>query len=69
MKEFIKVGKNYMIKGSNGYMVSEKQKEQYEKNMLNPEHKPCECNKKKKSTSKKIEVQNDIIKETNTIKE
>lgn len=69
MKEFIKVGKNYMIKDSNGYMVSEKQKEQYEKNMLNPEHKPCECGKKKKSTSKKIEVQNDTFKETNTIKE
>lgn len=62
--EFIKVGKNYMIKDSNGYMISAKQREQYKKNLLNPEHKPCEnCGKKKKSTSKKIEVQNDIIEE------
>lgn len=69
MKEFIKVGKNYMIKDSNGFMITPEQKEQYEKNLLNPEHKPCNCSKKKKSTSKKIEVQNDIIKETDTIKE
>ena len=62
--EFIKVGKRYMIKGSNGYMISETQKEQYEKNQINPKHEPCECNKKK-STSKKG-VQNDIIEETNT---
>ena len=63
--EFIKVGKNYMIKDSNGYIISEAQKKQYEKNLLNPEHKPCECGKKKKSTSKKTEVQNDTIEETN----
>jgi len=63
--EFIKVGKDkYMIKDSNGYIISEKQKDQYEKNLLNPEHKPCNCDKKKKSTSKKIEVQNDTIKKT-----
>ena len=66
--EFIKVGKRYMIKDSNGYMISEEQLEQYKKNQLNPEHKPCNCGKKKKSTSK-IEVQNDTIEETNTIKE
>lgn len=63
--EFIKVGKNYMIKDSNGYIISEKQLEQYKKNQLNPEHKPCNCGKKKKSTSKK-EVQDDTIKEANT---
>lgn len=68
MKEFIKIGKNYMIKDSNGYMISEKQKEQYEKNLLNPNHKPCNCGKKKKSTSK-VEVQNDTIEETTAIKE
>ena len=68
MKDFIKVGKNYMIKDSNGYIISKEQKEQYEKNLLNPEHKPCNCNKKKKSTSK-VEVQNDPIEETATIKE
>lgn len=67
--EFIKVGKNYMIKDSNGFIVSEKQKEQFEKNLLDPKHEPCNCNKKKKSTSKKIEVQNDTIKETKPIKE
>ena len=67
MKEFIKYGKNWIIKDSNGYVISNEQKEQYEKNLLNPEHKPCDCNKKK-STSKKLEVQNDTIKETDTIK-
>jgi hypothetical protein len=67
MKEFIKIGNKYMIKGSNGFIISEKQKEQYEKNLLNPEHKPCNCGKKK-STSKKLEERNDIIKETDTIK-
>lgn len=67
--EFIKVGKRYMIKDSNGYMISEEQLEQYKKNQLNPEHKPCNCNKKKKSTSKKVEVQNDIIEETTPTEE
>ena len=61
--EFIKVKNKYMIKDSNGYMITAEQKAQYEKNQLNPEHKPCNCNKKK-STSKKVEVQNDIIEET-----
>ena len=68
--EFIKVGKNYMIKDSNGYMITEAQKKQYEKNQLNPEHKPCEnCNKevkKNKKHFKKLEVQNDTIKEADT---
>ena len=68
--EFIRVGKNYMIKDSNGFIISEAQKEQYEKNLLNPEHKPCECGKKKnKKHFKKIEVQNDTIEETTTIEE
>lgn len=62
--EFIKLKNNrYMIKGSNGFIISEAQKKQYEKNQLNPEHKPCNCGKKKKSTSK-IGVSNDIIEET-----
>lgn len=67
--EFIKNGKNWLIKDSNGLVVSDKQKQQYEKNQANPEHKPCDCGKKKKSTSKNVEVQNDTIKEANTIKE
>ena len=66
MKEFIKVGKNYMIKDSNGFMITPEQKERYEKNIASPEHKPCECSKKKKSTSKKG-VQNDTIEETKPI--
>ena len=56
-----------MIKDSNGYIISEEQKRQYEKNLLNPEHKPCDCNKevkKNKKHFKKIEVQNDTIEET-----
>ena len=67
--EFIKNGKNWLIKDSNGLIVSDAQKTQYEKNLSNPKHKPCDCGKKKKSTSKKIEVQNDIIEETKPIKE
>jgi hypothetical protein len=70
MKEFIKIGKNYMIKGSNGYVISAEQREQYEKNLLNPEHKPCNCGKKKnKKALPKVEVQNDTIKETDTTEE
>ena len=60
--EFIKVGKNYMIKDSNGYMISEKQKEQYEKNLLNPEHKPCNCGKTK------VNINTTIVSNTNEIK-
>lgn len=67
--EFIKNGKNWLIKDSNGLIISNEQKERYEKNILNPNHKPCECGKKKKSTSKTVEVPNDSIKETSTIKE
>ena len=67
MKEFIKVGNKYMIKDSNGFMISEKQLDQYKKNQLNPEHKPCNCNKKKnKKSTSKLEVQNDTIKKTDT---
>lgn len=67
--EFIKNGKNWLIKDSNGLIVSNEQKERYEKNLLNPNHKPCDCGKKKKSTSKNVEAQNDTIKEADTIKE
>ena len=62
--EFIELKNNrYMIKNSNGYIITKEQKERYEKKQLNPEHKPCESCKKKKSTSK-IEVQNGTIEET-----
>ena len=67
--EFIKNGKNWLIKDSNGLIVSDTQKRQYEKNQLNSNHKDCNCGKNKKSTSKKVEVQNDTIEETSSIKE
>lgn len=63
--EFIKLGKRYMIKDSNGFIVSQEQKEQFEKNQLNIKHEPCNCGKKKnKKSTSKVEVQNDIIEET-----
>ena len=79
--EFIKVGKNYMIKGSNGRIVSEKEKLQLEnKELILKDIKGCDCQKettKKISKNKKKikelekaalnnEVQNDTIKETDT---
>jgi hypothetical protein len=69
--EFIKVGKNYMIKNSNGRIVSEKEKRQLEQNKLQLEEPHCkECEikitKKKKTATSKKEIANDIIKETNT---
>lgn len=92
--EFIRVGKNYMIKGSNGRIVSEKEKLQLEnKELILKDIEGCECQKettKKISKNKKRikeimekektfipvetydtalndEVQNDTIKETDTI--
>lgn len=41
--EFIKVGKNYMIKNSNGRIVSEKEKLQLETNELQIENESCGC--------------------------
>ena len=79
--EFIKVGKNYMIKGSNGRIVSEKEKLQLEnKELILKDIEGCDCQKettKKISKNKKKikelekaalndEVQNDIIQETDT---
>lgn len=78
--EFIKVGKNYMVKGSNGRIVSEKEKLQLENNeLVLKDIKGCDCQKettKKISKNKKKikeletalndEVQNDTIKETDT---
>lgn len=79
--EFVKVGKNYMIKGSNGRIVSEKEKLQLEnKELILKDIKGCDCQKettKKISKNKKKikelekaalnnEVQNDSIQETDT---
>lgn len=50
--EFVKVGKNYMIKGSNGRIVSEKEKLQLEnKELVLKDIKGCDC---QKETTKKI---------------
>lgn len=92
--EFIKVGKNYMIKNSNGRIVSEKEKLELEnKELIIEDIKSNECQakttqkiSKNKKKIKKIEkeefadtitndietalneeVQDDIIKETDTI--
>lgn len=69
--EFIKLGKNYLIKGSNGRVVSEKEKLQLENNELILEDiKGCDC---QKETTKKIaknkkrikEIENTALKEGN----
>lgn len=71
--EFIKVGKNYMIKNSNGRIVSKKEKELLEKKELVIEEEHCkECEikvkktKKKKTATSKMEVADGINEETNT---
>ena len=59
--EFIKVGKNYMIKGSNGRIVSEKEKLQLENNeLVLQDLKGCEC---QQETTKKISKNKKRIKE------
>jgi hypothetical protein len=81
--EFIKIGKNYMIKDSNGRIVSEKEKLQLENNELilnDIKSNNCQENTTKKisKNKKKIkelekddntEVTDDIIKEADTTKE
>lgn len=66
--EFIKLLKDrYMIKGSNNYIVSEKEKLQLEKKELILEDiKGCEC---QQETTKKISKINKKLKENETIKE
>ena len=78
--EFVKVGKNYMIKGSNGRIVSEKEKLQLENNeLVLKDIKGCDCQKettkkisknkkriKELETAQKGESADDIIKETDT---
>lgn len=59
--EFIRVGKNYMIKGSNGRIVSEKEKLQLEnKELILKDIEGCEC---QKETTKKISKNKKRIKE------
>jgi hypothetical protein len=74
--EFVKVGKNYMIKGSNGRIVSEKEKLQLErKELILEDLKSNDCQgkttqklskNKKAAQKKKVGSADDIIKETNT---
>ena len=75
-KEFVKVGKIYLIKNSNGRIVSEKEKLELEKKELIIEDVKSECgkeaSKKLKRVNKKIkEVENgnNSIKETIPIEE
>lgn len=62
--EFIKIGKNYMIKNSNGRIVSEKEKLELEnKELILKDIKGCEC---QKETTKKISKNKKRIKELET---
>ena len=62
--EFIKVGKNYMIKNSNGRIVSEKEKLELENNeLIIKDFKSNECQGK---TTRKIAKNKKRIKEINT---
>jgi hypothetical protein len=81
--EFIKVGKNYMIKNSNGRIITEKEKLQLENNeLVIKDFKSNECQgkttqkiKKNKKRIKEIEtatlpkeeIANDIIEETDIV--
>ena len=69
--KFIKVGKNWLIKNSNGKIVSDKEKKQLEKlDIKDNECKECEIKpikKKKKTATSKKEIANDIIEETNIV--
>ena len=59
--EFIKMGKNYLIKGSNGRIVSEKEKLELEnKELVLKDITGCEC---QKETTKKISKNKKRIKE------
>lgn len=64
--EFVKVGKNYMVKGSNGRIVSEKEKLQLENNeLVLKDIKGCDC---QKETTKKISKNKKKIKELENLK-
>lgn len=72
--EFIKVGKNWLIKNSNGKIISDKEKKQLEKQEIVIEDKHCEeCEikpikkKKKKTATSKKEVTNDFIQEADIV--
>ena len=59
--KFIKCGKNYVIKGSNGYIVSEEEKIKLEnKELVLKDIEGCEC---QKETTKKISKNKKRLKE------
>lgn len=59
--EFIKYGDKYIVKGSNGYIVDEKEKLQLEKGeLVLKDIEGCEC---QKETTKKISKINKRLKE------
>ena len=59
--EFIKIGKNYMIKGSNGRIIAEEEKIKLENNeLVLKDIKGCEC---QKETTKKISKNKKRLKE------
>lgn len=72
--EFIKIGKDkWLIKASNGKLVSDKEKRQLEKETLTIKDEPCkECEikpvkkKKKKTAPIKEVVADDTIEETDS---
>lgn len=67
--QFIKYGENYIIKGSNGKVISEKEKLELEKNNIIEEDCGCKVEKIKKVSkiNKKLkEVVDDTIEETST---
>lgn len=67
--QFIKYGENYIIKGSNGKIISEKEKLELEKNNIIEEDCGCKVEKIKKVSkiNKKLkEVVDDTIEETST---
>ena len=59
--EFVKIGKKYLIKGSNGRIISEKEKLQLENNELKLKNEDCGCACPDKI--KKISKNNKKIKE------
>ena len=59
--EFVKVGKNYMIKGSNGKIITEEEKIKIEnKELVLKDIEGCEC---QKETTKKISKNKKRLKE------
>lgn len=67
--EFIKVGKNYMIKNSNGRIISEKEKLELENKELTLTNADCACIDKIKKVSKNNKRIKKIEKETALNKE